>query len=304
MYELEILGIDMYHILAWLFLYSFLGWVWESSYVSIKQKKLVNRGFVMGPVCTIYGVGAVSVYVILRPLEGNWAALYFGGVILATVLEYITAVIMERLFHASWWDYSEKKFNFQGRICLGSSVAWGFFTIAMFLVLQPFVSWAVELVSRKAGEMILTVVMLLYAMDFGFSVATAKQLGRKLEQMEQAMADFVENLQKGRVFGTAAEALEAFEAYRRNFGRLNIRERMDRYQDMLFERMEKHGISEQKEMVQARLKVLRDKFTGLGFGNGWSSRRLLKAYPDLDIVRRTKKRLQMPERFRRKNNNR
>ncbi len=77
-------------------------------------EKLVNRGYITGPLCTIYGVGAVSVFLILRPLQGNWIALYFGGVIVATVLEYITAVIMEGLFHTSWWDYSNKKFNFSG----------------------------------------------------------------------------------------------------------------------------------------------------------------------------------------------
>lgn len=128
MWEIEILGVDLYHVMAWLFLYSVMGWIWESSYVSIKEKKLVNRGFVTGPVCTIYGVGAVSVYLVLRPLEGHIVVLYFGGVLVATLLEYLTAVIMEKMFHTSWWDYSNNKWNFQGRICLGSSVAWGFYT--------------------------------------------------------------------------------------------------------------------------------------------------------------------------------
>ncbi len=100
----------------------------ESSYVSIRQKKLVNRGFVNGPLLTLYGTGAVMVYLILRPFEANVWALYFGGVIVATVLEYVTGVLMETIFHAHWWDYSNQKFNFQGKICLSSSIAWGFFT--------------------------------------------------------------------------------------------------------------------------------------------------------------------------------
>lgn len=71
MWEMKILGVDLYHVLAWFWLYSFCGWIWESSYVSIRQKKLVNRGFVNGPLLTLYGTGAVMVYLILRPFEAN-----------------------------------------------------------------------------------------------------------------------------------------------------------------------------------------------------------------------------------------
>lgn len=76
----EILGVDLYHILSWFIVYSFMGWIWESCYVSAKSKKWVNRGFVSGPFVTIYGVGAVTVYVILRPVAGNILELYFAGV--------------------------------------------------------------------------------------------------------------------------------------------------------------------------------------------------------------------------------
>ena len=116
MWNIQIAGVDIYHIVNWFYIYSFLGWLWESSYVSIKEKKLVNRGFVAGPVCTIYGFGAVIVYLILKPIAGNILLLYICGVIVPTILEYVTAVLMEALFHTSWWDYSKNKFNFPGRI--------------------------------------------------------------------------------------------------------------------------------------------------------------------------------------------
>ena len=90
----EILGVDLYHILSWFIVYSFMGWIWESCYVSAKSKKWVNRGFVSGPFVTIYGVGAVTVYVILRPVAGNILELYFAGVAVATILEYVTALAM------------------------------------------------------------------------------------------------------------------------------------------------------------------------------------------------------------------
>ena len=79
MWNAAVAGTDFYHIINWFFIYSFLGWVWESAYVSIKEKRLVNRGFVTGPLCTIYGCGAVAVYLILRPVSENLLLLFLGG---------------------------------------------------------------------------------------------------------------------------------------------------------------------------------------------------------------------------------
>lgn len=301
MWNLEILGVDLYHILAWLFLYSVMGWIWESSYVSFKERKLVNRGFVTGPVCTIYGVGAVSVYLILKPLEGNLAVLYFGGVVVATLLEYVTAVVMETMFHTSWWDYSNNKFNFQGRICLGSSIAWGFFTLIMFEILQPFVEMIVGLVSEERGQMILTVVMILYAADFGFAMSTAMQLGEKLEQVEQAMAEFAEKLQESRIFSSASEMLESLEPYRKNLGRLNIKERTEKYQELLAEQVEKSRLPEQKEAMVAKLKVVNEKMSNVVLKGGWNSRRLLKAYPNLSKASRLRRKITRLSRLEKKN---
>lgn len=118
--EVKIAGVSLYYIINWFFIYSFLGWVWESCYVSAKAKKIINRGFINGPLCTIYGFGAISVYLILKDFDENILILYFGGVIVATVLEYITGWLMEAIFHTRWWDYSKKPFNLQGYICLGS----------------------------------------------------------------------------------------------------------------------------------------------------------------------------------------
>ena len=133
--DFEIAGISLYYIISWFFIYSFLGWVWESVYVSVKKRKLVNRGFINGPFCTIYGAGAVTIYLLLRPLRGNLALLYLGGVLTATVLEYFTGWIMEAVFHTRWWDYSSKKFNLHGYISLASSLLWGVFSILLFKIL-------------------------------------------------------------------------------------------------------------------------------------------------------------------------
>ncbi len=171
MWSLTIRGIDMYHLVSWFFIYSFLGWLWETCYVSAKEGEWVNRGFINGPFCTIYGCGALAVYLVLYPFQENLLILYFGGVIVATALEYVTAVLMENIFHTSWWDYSDKKFNFQGRICLGASVGWGFFTVGLFKILHPAVEKIVALYPQRVGEIVIYVIVVVYAVDFCFSAA-------------------------------------------------------------------------------------------------------------------------------------
>lgn len=302
MWEQEILGIDFYHVLAWLFIYSVMGWIWESCYVSVKERKLVNRGFVTGPVCTIYGVGAVSVYLILRPLDGKILPLFFCGIALATTLEYLTAVVMEKLFHMSWWDYSSNRFNFQGRICLGSSIVWGFFTVIMFEILQPLVERITGLVDEASGRGGLGAAIVLYAVDFGFSMATAMQLGEKVAQMEQAMSEFSEHLQESRIFTSASELLELLDSYRRNRKYGNIRERLEKYQEMMADRIEKMGIQEQKEAAIEKLRVAVEKLSNLIVKGGWNSRRLIKAYPNLSKASKARERLMRLSRLERKEN--
>ena len=187
MWDLSVLGIDVYHLLNWLIIYSFFGWVWETCYVSVKSGKFVNRGFINGPLCTIYGFGAVSVYAILRPFSDNILYLYVGGVVVATALEYVTAVLMESIFHTSWWDYSDNKFNFQGRICLGASLGWGFFTVLLFKVLHPVVESVVALYPVFVGEIGVCVIGVGYVIDFAFSAAAAFRIHEKLPVIEAAM---------------------------------------------------------------------------------------------------------------------
>lgn len=214
MWNIRIAGEDLYHIVNWFYIYSFLGWIWESSYVSVKEKKLVNRGFVAGPVCTIYGFGAVIVYLILKPISGNILLLYLGGVIVPTILEYVTAVLMENLFHTSWWDYSKNKYNFQGRICLGASLGWGAFSVILFYVFQPFVERIVALYSVATGELLVRIATLVYAVDFGMSYMNAMQIGEKLRNMDAVMDELYEYIQNTKLYESTEELKGRLAHYR------------------------------------------------------------------------------------------
>ena len=123
--------------LAFFFIYCFFGWCFESVYVSVHEHRWVNRGFMTGPYIPLYGSGAVLMLFLTIPVRGNYLLMYIVGAIGATVLEYITGTVMENLFGVRYWDYTDKKFNFRGRICLEATVLWGFFTLVMVEVIQP-----------------------------------------------------------------------------------------------------------------------------------------------------------------------
>ena len=122
----------------WLMIYSIIGWVYESTICSIGQRKLINRGFLNGPYCPIYGTGAVLVLLVLGRIQ-NPVLLFFAGAVLTCSLEYLTSWLMEKLFHARWWDYSKRKFNIGGRVCLIGAVVFGAFSVVIILVLHPWV---------------------------------------------------------------------------------------------------------------------------------------------------------------------
>lgn len=130
----------VYSLGQWLlffFLYCFLGWVWESCYVSAKRRQWVNRGFLHGPMLPIYGTGAVIILLATIPVRDSLWLVFLLGMLAATALEYVTGAAMEALFKVRYWDYSKQPFNLNGYICLTSSLAWGAFSILLVRFLHP-----------------------------------------------------------------------------------------------------------------------------------------------------------------------
>lgn len=166
MWNRIILGNDLYHVVLWFLTYSVLGWIVESIYMSICNRRLTNRGFSKSPLCPIYGVGALTVYFLLSPYSHNRVLLFFLGAILATAIEWITARIMERLFGEIWWNYTDKPFNYKGILCLESTLAWGLYTLILFGVLHGFVERVVNAIPFRIGRIAGAVLILIYTVDF------------------------------------------------------------------------------------------------------------------------------------------
>ena len=119
------------------FFYCFCGWVWESCYVSAKQRQWVNRGFLHGPLLPIYGSGAIIILFVTLPVADNLWLVYILGMLAATLLEYVVGAVMEQLFKVRYWDYTKQPCNLHGYICLTSSIAWGFFSILLVRFIHP-----------------------------------------------------------------------------------------------------------------------------------------------------------------------
>lgn len=176
-----------YTLIEWLlffYIYCFFGWCFESTYVSIKNRKFVNRGFMNGPFLPIYGTGAIVVLFVTIPLKGNDVLVYVCGALAATLLELVTGICMEALFKVRYWDYSNQKFNFMGHICLSSTIAWGFLSLAMVNVFHKPIDRFV--MSMDSNVVIwLTLALTIYVVaDFSLSFKTAMDLKVILTRVE------------------------------------------------------------------------------------------------------------------------
>lgn len=187
-----------YTMVQWLFFFYFyclFGWCFESSYVSLKKRKLVNRGFMRGPFLPLYGSGAIMMLVVSMPFQHNILLTYIAGCIGATALEYVTGVVMEALFKVRYWDYSNQKFNFQGQICLSSTLAWGGLTILMTRVVHKPVEQLMLAIPGGALTVVTYVLTVYIVADFTLSFKTAIDLRDILVKMEAAREE-LERVQK------------------------------------------------------------------------------------------------------------
>lgn len=206
-------GFSFYDIF-WLFsVYAVLGWCLEVVFCTVNEGKFVNRGFLNGPVCPIYGFGAVIVILCLTPLSGSVPVLFFGGMILTSLLELVTGYVLKKAFHTSWWDYTDEPFNIGGYICLKFSLGWGIACVFLMRILQPGVAFVIGLVPVGIGKILIIPVAIAFLSDVIVTVHTINAMNRDLgklaniaeglhnlsNDMAQNIYDGVQKLQEGQV---------------------------------------------------------------------------------------------------------
>ncbi len=181
--------------LIFFYFYCICGWIFESTYVSLKKRKLTNRGFMKGPWLPLYGSGAVIILFCTLPFQEWPVAVYFVGAAAATILEYITGVAMVRLFKVRYWDYSTQKFQFQGHICLSSSIAWGGLSVLMVYVIHKPVERLIFKIPGEALSVITFIITVCMVYDFANAFRDAMDLRTLLiqaEELKKQIADALE----------------------------------------------------------------------------------------------------------------
>ena len=171
MLEYFVPGSHIFIVIDVFFIYSFLGWVMECIVITYEQKHLtLNRGFVHGPFCIIYGFGALIGYALVKPFAHNPVILFIVGAVFASLLELLTAKLMVYFFGSFWWDYSAKPFNYKGILCLESTLAWGVLAIVIVNFFHGFLIRTVASIIPEVTTTAAIALILWYAIDFGVSV--------------------------------------------------------------------------------------------------------------------------------------
>lgn len=188
-------GYNWEQIFLFFFLYCFLGWVFESTYVSVMERKLTSRGFLRGPVIPIYGFGAMIIVFATTPFRGNYLAEYVAGAVAATLFELLVGMTMEAIFKVKYWDYSHKPFQYKGYICLESSLCWGLLSVVAAEVLQVRLEWLVFQLPQTLTLLLASMVTIVFSIDTVFSVRDAWGLRNVIMALEKVKCD-LEQLQQ------------------------------------------------------------------------------------------------------------
>ncbi|MFD2387089.1 putative ABC transporter permease [Enterococcus rivorum] len=206
-----------------IFMYSFIGWLWETIYCSIKAKKFIYRGFLIGPYCPIYGFGILSVLYFLNPFQNNLFLLYILSAVMVTVLEYITSYALEKLFHASWWDYKDVPLNINGRVAIPVSLFWGIDCVLIVKVIQPKVLILEQFLANRFGLALPLLLLVLISSDLVYTLINMQSFKKVTAEMsaliEERKVELEKNLNEKRteLATNLSELKEEIGAKRKEF---------------------------------------------------------------------------------------
>lgn len=179
-------GMNLGQLALWFFIYSFLGWVMECIVIRKQLGRWENRGFAKLPFCVIYGFGVFIALNLFEPIKDNYVALYFFGAIMATLLEYVTAIVMLKLFGEIWWNYDHQPFNYKGILCLQSTLGWGLLALIVFGFLNSGIEGLVLSIDSRIASAIGCSLMVMYIIDFTYHFT------KRVTDSDDVMAEYDE----------------------------------------------------------------------------------------------------------------
>lgn len=260
MFNFSILGIPFYMIVFFFFIYSFLGWISEVGYAYHNRKIFVNRGFLFGPLCPIYGSSLVLVIVLTNEIKSNLLLLFIFATIITSALEYFTGVILENLFKLKWWDYTDDPFNLHGYICLHFSIMWGVVTTVIIKIIHPVINSLVLAIPTFITIPLFYVLVFLVLLDFCFTLKSLIQLKPIIVELSKITSEL-----------------------------------KNRYISILS--ITKEKTLDKVDLSEISIKDLLSKYNNYYNGLSFNHKRLLKAFPTVSILSLDKLIKQLKEKF-------
>lgn len=177
---------EFFTFFIYFFIYSVIGWILETLYCRMLDGKWTNRGFLFGPYCPIYGFGALLIITFLNNFISSPIQVFFLGMIFTSTLEYVTSFILEKMFNAKWWDYSKRKFNINGRICLLNSLEFAILGIILTYLAHPILSSLVLNIPIELLQLICLALITIMGIDIGSTLATLLNLKERLATLKES----------------------------------------------------------------------------------------------------------------------
>lgn len=266
----------MYGFLWMFFIYAFLGWCMEVSYAALNTGKFVNRGFLNGPLCPIYGLGAVLVLHLLDPLRGSLPLLFLGSVLVTSALEWLTGFLLEKLFHQRWWDYSNDSFNLNGYICLKFSIGWGLACLFVVKLIHPTVELFIRLLPHTLGIILLWGLCVYGVIDAVATVRTILQINARLARIDE-MAQHIREVSDDFGENLAERVLDAAERG------ADLKEELGERLELLEQRRDEAQVQSELARMELRdqLETWKEELDKLLTQPVSGQKRILKAFPRL-----------------------
>ncbi|MCR5601871.1 MAG: putative ABC transporter permease [Ruminococcus sp.] len=249
-------SLAVFRTVSYFIIYAFFGWCLEVVYQAVEHGKFINRGFLNGPYCTIYGFGVIIVCYALEPIKDNLIVLYVGAVLLTTSLELLTGFLLEKIFNQKWWDYSKERFNLKGYICLKFSLLWGVACLVAVRLIHPSVERFVSKIPQRFGVVILSLIMVGFISDMIITVMAIIHIKKKLKLLEDISAEMRKISDK-----TGQKLFDGVELV------------MDK----------KNELDEKTEVHRKRFNDLAEKYKQLLEKRTLTSKRLANAFPKLKL---------------------
>lgn len=275
---------DIYYLILYFFTYSFLGWCAEVAYAAVKEKRFVNRGFLNGPICPVYGVGVSAVLLLLEPFENNLVILYVASVIIVTLIEGLTGFALDKIFHHKWWDYSGQPFNIGGYVCPIFSLVWGVACIFIVKVFQPLVYRVAEALPHALGVALIVVLSIVTFADLYVTASGILKFNKRLEMMERIASELrdISDKMGSNIYENVMDTMEKQE---------EVGKKLDEVTDDIKGKLEEFGGEQKERAAQQKERAiqlreyyvqLKERYAQLARSSTKVSERLVKAFPKME----------------------